>query len=371
MIAVLYSADLLAAIEACACPGHPLGGIARRATRVAEARAETDAVVVVDAGDLLFRSAAELAGKPAPDKREVARRAWLLAGVYRRIGIDALAPGDRDLALGLPLLRRVAADARLPLVSANLYGRDGGRLFDADRVIDTAGVRVGVFGVTGPAGAEDVNAWRAAGIEARDPIAAARDAAESLRARGAAIVIALVHVGDAATTRRLLEAVPGIDWAVVGHAGMRHETPERVGTARMLAAMSEGKELGRLDLHVVAGSVAFVDRGERGDLAAILADHRRQRASADQPVLGIDPASLADYYEGRHKQLETAIEREAAALARLPREITGSWFENRLLALDPATPEEPGIAGLVAMYRRDGRGKGGGPPPSRSQTLPR
>jgi 2',3'-cyclic-nucleotide 2'-phosphodiesterase (5'-nucleotidase family) len=360
-VALFYSTDVLAAIEPCNCPGQPLGGLARRASQIARARAEADAVVVLDAGDLLLPTAAQMPG--ASGKRDVDRRAGLVAAAYQRIGITALAPGDRDLALGLPLLRRLAKDAQLPLVSANLVGRDGKRLFDADRVVDAAGVRIGVFGVTAPPTAADAQAWKAAGIDARDPVAAARDAVASLRARGAAIVIALVHVGDAPASRRWAEAVPGLDWAVIGHAGLRSETLEKAGSARLLATVPEGKELGRMDLHVVGRAVDFVDRGERAELEAVVADHRRQLDTRDQPIGDLDPASLRDYYESRRKQLEAAIAREQAALARLPTTITGSWFENRLLALDPQTPDDPAVAALIRGTARKRPTVAPSPPP--------
>jgi hypothetical protein len=167
------------------------------------------------------------------------------------------------------------------------------------------------------------------------------------------VVVALLHLEDAPAYRRFLEAVPGIDWAVLGHGGMRLESPEKVGAARMLAALPEGKELGRLDLHVVGDSVDFADRGERTELAAILADHRRQLGEYDKPLGVTDPASLRDYYEQRHLQLNQAIAREQAALDRLPRVIVGSWFQNRLLPLDPETPDQPEAAHLADAYRRE------------------
>ena len=82
------------------------------------------------------------------------------------------------------------------MLAANLYGRDGKRLFDADRIVDAAGIKIGVFGVSAPPTPDDAAAFKAAGIDARDPAAAARDAVAGLRARGAKLVVALVHVGD-------------------------------------------------------------------------------------------------------------------------------------------------------------------------------
>ena len=292
-------------------------------------------------------------GGKRPDAGEIERRARLLSAAYGRIGTTAFLPGEHDLALGIPLLRRLAKQAHLPLIAANLYGPDGKRLFDADRIVDAAGVKVGVFGVTAPATPDDAATLKAAGIEARDPVAAARDEVAGLRARGVTIVVALVHVGDAKANRKLVGAVPGIDWAVLGHSGMNLEMPEKVGGARMLEAMGKGKHVGRLDLHVVGDKLAFTDRGERAEIETILADHRRQLTEYDRRLGETDPATMRNYYEQRRQEIGKAIERESALLQMMPAAISGSWFENRLIPLDATTPDQPGVAILVDAYNKE------------------
>jgi 2',3'-cyclic-nucleotide 2'-phosphodiesterase (5'-nucleotidase family) len=352
-ITLLYSSNGDGDYEQCGCPVHPLGGVARRATVIDRARADADAALVLEAGDLFLPQRENDAAGKRPDAGEIERRARLLAGAYGRIGTTAMLPGERDLVLGLPLLRRLAKQQHLPLLASNLYGRDGERLFDADKVVDAAGVKVGVFGVTAPPAAEDAAAFEAAGIDARDPVAAARDEVASLRARGARIVVAMVHVGNADANRKLVSAVSGIDWAVLGHSGMNLELPETVGRARLLEAMMKGRNVGRLDLHVVGDSLAFTDRGERAQIETILADHRGQLTDYDRRLGETDPATMRDYYEQRRKEIAAAIARETALLQSLPAAITGSWFENRIIPLDAATADQPGVAILVDAYNKE------------------
>jgi 2',3'-cyclic-nucleotide 2'-phosphodiesterase (5'-nucleotidase family) len=349
-LTLVYSANQLASFQPCSCPLHPMGGLARRATQIDRARADADAVLVLEGGDL-FLPAPVPAGPP-PLAAEIDRRAQLLARAHSRMGLTALVPGERELALGVPRLRRVAQAARVPLVAANLYDAKGKRLFDADRLLAAKGLKVGVFGVTAPPSPAEAADWRRDGIEARDPTAAARDEVASLRARGAELVVALLHLPSVAESRRLLVAVPGIDWAVLGHVGRRYETVQSTapdGATWYLSAPPEGKELGRVDLHVVDGT-AFVDRHARAELESILADHRRQLAEQRDEV---DAGPRGPYHETRRQQLEAAIAREEAALPRLPRTIAGSWFENRLIPLDAETPDQIGVALLVDAYRQE------------------
>ena len=283
---------------------------------------------------------------------ETERQANLLAAGIASGGIDAFTPGEGDLAIGVPLLKKVTAAFKIPVVSANLYGRDGQRLFAADRLIDAGGTRIGFFGVTAPPTAADANRWRADGIVVRDPVDAAREsAAVAARARGG-------DRGGAGPRRPARREPPagrrritGVDWAVLGHSALNLESPEPSGGARLLEAQSEGKNLGRLDLHLVNGA---------RDRSSTAASGRRSRRSwptiagsstTTTDTLGeLDPASAEAYYQQRRRDLGAAIARETALLARLPAEITGSWFENHIIPLDRNIPDDPGVATLVRGY---------------------
>lgn len=356
VIALVYSSNVQGEYEHCGCPVHPLGGLGRRAVEVDRARAESDGVVSVDAGDLFLPVGEVPAGWKGPAPSEVERRARLLATAYARLGVTAFSPGERDLALGVPLLRRVLGEAKVPVVSANLEDLRGRPLFDPDRIVDVAGVRVGIFGVTAVSPADPAR-LRALGVVARDPVEAARAEVASLRSRGARVIVALVHVGGTPDSKRLLAAVPGIDWAVLGHSGMNLEDPELVGGARMLEAMSLGKNLGRLDLHVVAGEGAgpWAARGARAQKRTILSDHLQQVADYQQKLAATPPPapSLRTYYEKRLAELGRAVAREQRELGEMPKQVTGNWFENRVIPLDTAVPDQPGVGALVAAYNKE------------------
>jgi 2',3'-cyclic-nucleotide 2'-phosphodiesterase (5'-nucleotidase family) len=334
-LALVYSSNIQGHATPCDCV-RPLGGLARRATVIARARSEADGVLVVDAGDLF----------------DVGRRAQLMASAVTSSGLDAFTPGEADLALGVAQLQRMAAARQLPVISSNLTDTAGKRLFGAEKVVSVAGVPIGVFGVSEPPTPQDAARWQAAGIRVQPAAAAAQEAIAALRRAGARVVVGLFHVGSPAATRRLVAGLSGLDWAVLGHSALNLDTPEQAGTARLLEAFAEGKYLGRLDLHVVGDSFAFADAGQRAELEAILADHRRQLGDYDRSLGGMDPAALEAYYQQRRAQLQAAIARETEALARLPRAITGSWFENRVIPLDPTIPDESIVKGTLEGFLR-------------------
>jgi 2',3'-cyclic-nucleotide 2'-phosphodiesterase (5'-nucleotidase family) len=363
VVSLVYSADVAGEYERCDCAVAPLGGFSRRAAEVDRIRAESsgvDGVIQVDAGDLFLPvDAMDASWRPAPGG-EVERRARLLAAAYARLGVTAYTPGERDLRLGLPLLRRVLADAKIPVVSANLADERGHLLFDADRLVDVAGVRVGVFGVTAPSLVAPETLWslrsaheplplfRPPGVVVRDALAATRAEVASLRARGATIIVLLAHGGF---VDELLARVPGIDWVVLGESPPKLETPEVVlapagHAVRKLGAMNLGRFLGRLDLHVVSGSGEgpWADRDGRATLAARIASHEQQIAN----LAGRAPRDARG--DRLLETLRSRVADEVRELHALPPRITSDWFQNRVVALDTSVPDQIGTAALVAAY---------------------
>jgi hypothetical protein len=309
-------------------------------------------VLVLDAGDMFLPRPLGMPRALPPDPGELERRARLLVAGFARMGVTALTPGERDLAIGPPLLARLLASAKVPVVSANLAGAGGKLLFPPDRMVTAAGVKIGIFGVTRMMDADAAD-WKAWGVTARDPVAAAREEIASLRARGAALVVALVHAGTLADAKKLLADAPGADWAVLGHSQMMLEQPETAGSTRMVEAMTQGKWVGWLDLHVVDGGLQFADAGERGQLDAILADHRHQLDDYAKRLTEANQPAMQEFYGKRRREIEEAIARETTRLASLPPAVKGSWFENQVLPLNTSIGDQAGVALLVAAYNRE------------------
>jgi hypothetical protein len=237
-VAIIYSADLRGALAA---PRGDAGGLARRATWVDRARLAARALVQVDAGDIA-PSAEDETALADPAAQEA--RARLALRAYRRMGVDAITVGERDLALGVAKWRSWCDDAKVPVVAANLVGDDGRALFPADRIVRAADVSVGVFGILDLTG----EPWTAPpGVVVADPSAAARAAVRSLRARGARVIVGLFHVAAGLTrARQIAEATDGIDVVVLGHGGP--SAPPRYVTADV-----RGRAVGRIDLRVAGG----------------------------------------------------------------------------------------------------------------------
>lgn len=360
-IALFHGANLEGEYEVCGCPSHPLGGLARRATVIDEGRADADGVLVVDAGDLILPAQFRPEHRLPPVADEVERRADLLLSAYARMGVNAFLPAERDLAVGPNKLKQWLKAHGIPAVATNLVGRDGRPFFERDRIVTVAGVSVGIFGVLA-AQPEDAELWHGWPVHTTPPEEAARDEVASLRARGARMIVALLHLGPAGAAHALLRAVPGIDWAVQGHVGMQIDPPSVVGGAHLVDTLTTGKFAGRLDIHLVTSpgdgsrpgtTDDWKDRGQRKQLLGIIADHRGQLADLARRAASDHGGELQDFYRQRREAIERALTGELADIGKLPAAITGSWYEAQIIPLDEAIPDQAGVAMLVAAYNAE------------------
>jgi hypothetical protein len=221
------------------------GGLPYVAGYVRSVRAERDDVILLDAGDLMEKGdmLAHVTGGRATFE------------AMQRVGYDAVVPGNHDVR-DLDALRRLAKESGLPLVCANLLGRDGAPMFPPSRVLDVGGVKVGVIALT----------RFAKRAEVLDEAGSTQIlAAEAARLREEAhVLVAVVHEG-AGVCMELSRAVPEIDVFVSGHTHQLMRAPSRVAeTGAIIVQTGAWAEyVGRVELAVdlETKTVDVVDAG--------------------------------------------------------------------------------------------------------------
>jgi 2',3'-cyclic-nucleotide 2'-phosphodiesterase (5'-nucleotidase family) len=329
---------------------NQLGGLAKKASYIRQHKAEVDAVLVVDAGDLLTPAAPGML-KGVTTREDIAARAEVLARLEATIGLHAVAVGERDLALGLRELRRLAKAHRLRLLAANLADKAGKPAFEGGFVTEVAGEKVGLLGLTDVPEAQR-GPITEAGLTILPPLPAAEREVARLRAAGATIVVALAHVGVPAA-RELLRTVKGIDLAVVGHTSNAISTPERIGDGYLVEAQRQGKQLGEFLLHLLPGGGAFADRGQRRGLADQLTASRREYDRLARQIERETVEKRRALYRASLDRVRGTLEQTCARLQEAPPTVTGRWLEHRLVPMDRSLADDTPIAALVTKHMEE------------------
>lgn len=213
--------------------------MARRATVIKNARAASENVLVLDAGNSLYG--------PGSNVREPAQRTKGLTSVelLNRMGYDAVALGGQDVLVGREeLLQRLCEAKSFAFVSANLTDNATNELLAKPYLIKDAGShQVALVGITGELPEE------AEGFTLTDPLQAAQRYVPEVAAK-ADIVILLSNAG-AEVNATIADQVPGIDLIISGGLGALPQ-PKQVNEGTLLvqaevaSAGSAGRTIGDL-----------------------------------------------------------------------------------------------------------------------------
>ena len=241
-----------------------------------------------------------------------------------KIGYDALNLGRVDLLLPPALLRKLAANAAFPLLSANIVDAAGKTPFKGWIVKEVGWLRVGIFGLSGNQ-ALGVADPPGRDLTVLDPVAAARTAVSELR-HSADLVIALSQLGLEGDVR-LAREVPGIDLILGGFTRQITAKPRIEGATLIFQTGAKGMQLGRLGLQIAAGREgAWTARAEaRGGEARVY----------DWTVVPLN-TSLPD-----HPTL-------SALLERYREELRARNLAEQQVAPPPPPPANPAYVGVAA-----------------------
>ena len=190
-----------------------VGGVARRATKIADERNTSKPVLVLDAGN-------SLTGDQDPARRTAGASS---IEALNLLGYDATALGPADLTLGPKVLRERIAEASFAILSANAVDQRTGELLTKPYVVrEIGGHRVAIIGLSGSIDNAE--------IRVRDPLSSVKDAVAAVRSQSDEIIV-LSNAG-ASVNQQIADDVEGITAIVGGGSGASAKAwaSQRTGT---------------------------------------------------------------------------------------------------------------------------------------------
>jgi len=248
-----------------AAEGKCFGGVARRATKINEIRAEGGNVILVDAGDqfqgTLFYT---------KYKGEEAQR------FMNALGYDAMTLGNHEFDDGPGVLGSFIRGLNFPVVSANVDVSNEPELAGLVQpytVLEVGGEQIGIVGYT----TEDTAILSSPGpnVAFNDIETSVANVVAELEAMGVNKIVALSHAGFG-RDKEVAAAVDGIDVIVAGHtnAYLSNTDPDAEGPyptvvnspsgapVLIVSDFTWGKYLGRLDVTFDANGVPVAWEGD-------------------------------------------------------------------------------------------------------------
>jgi 5'-nucleotidase len=192
-----------------------MGGLARRANAIKAVRKERPDILLLEVGNA-WSGAAGLASKS---------QGKVIVEAMNLMGYDAMAIGPAELALGEAVLRQRIAEAKFPVLSANVYVPSRRQFLAQPYVVRTVrGHHVGIIGLTAQQIASQrraeapvpqsisfraANTWSDDDLVVLNPLSALQRCVQKLQST-ADVIVVLSNLGWERNTR-LAEEVPGID----------------------------------------------------------------------------------------------------------------------------------------------------------------
>ena len=231
--------------------GHAdLGGIARCATYIREAKQKCRHSLLVDIGDV-YQGTAE----------SFSSEGRLMIGLFNLLGYDAWALGNHDFDWGREVLESNLALSKSPIVTGNIQisGQASGSVGGSWKNVvpwtmkEVAGIKIALVGLTTPGLPYWVAPETLGGVGVVDPALSLRQSVIEAKLAGANAIVLLGHMGHrsnddfANPLNELFKSVQGVDVLLAGHTH-QNQASWQIGPVLCSQASYHGIHCGKLDL---------------------------------------------------------------------------------------------------------------------------
>ncbi|MDF2820289.1 MAG: 5-Nucleotidase domain protein [Clostridiales bacterium] len=173
--------------------------------------------------------------------------------VMNFMGYDSMTLGNHEFNFGIDLIDKMAKEAEFPILAANATNKDDGSyLVKPYVIIEVAGVKVGILGITNP----NIPKWdgpKVTGLVFDSPVASAEKHIKQMKSEGVDVIVLSTHMGyeseyggDGAD--EIIAKFPEVAAVLTGHA---HTTEnQKVGNTLVGAAKDAGRQVVRFDFEL-------------------------------------------------------------------------------------------------------------------------
>ena len=330
-----------------------LGGLARRGTYIEQLKSTAIPLIHLDAGDA-FQATYQV---NEASKAQVRAAAEIYLNTFQTMGLQAYTVGDRDLALGIPLLKELAEKAAFPFLSANIQDEENAHVFEPSVLLEAGGLKIAVIGATTTLFVNKQQVTSEYKIQLNDPAEAVAAQVARWKAQGVELFVVLAHLNEG-EVEKVAQRNPEVQLVLGGQSLRKQATLERSETAWVANAYMRGKNLSVLSLFVRDGSLTFVDPNNQQAL-------QRQQAQLEQQIAAqqrflesarteATRASSIPHLERRLVQLRTELQQVGFALEDVEEiDPNASHVAWELKGMTTEYSDHTEIAAKVQAYRAE------------------
>jgi len=144
-IKLVLTSNVNGETDPCGWKKKPMGGLARKSTIINDLKKEGNDVIVADAGNLFFKKDKISSGITIDTAKETAK---IIVDCFNAIGCDVFSPGSHDFAAGFEFVKDLENRSNFPYISANIFGKNGEKLYEPYIIIEKQGKKIGFLGLS-------------------------------------------------------------------------------------------------------------------------------------------------------------------------------------------------------------------------------
>lgn len=144
-IKLVLTSNVNGETDPCGWKKKPMGGLARKSTIINNLRKEGNDVIVADAGNLFFKKDKISSGITIDAAKETAK---IIVDCFNAISCDVFSLGSHDFAAGFDFIKDLENRSNFPYISANIFGKNGEKLYEPYVIIEKQGKKIGFLGVS-------------------------------------------------------------------------------------------------------------------------------------------------------------------------------------------------------------------------------
>jgi 2',3'-cyclic-nucleotide 2'-phosphodiesterase (5'-nucleotidase family) len=220
----------------------PIGGFANLSAVVNATRANTENVLLLDAGDLMT-------GNPICDYHHMGAKGGAMMEFMNLLQYDAMCLGNHEFDHGLDELDKLVALAEFPVLSTNTYRPEGGLTAPVrNTIIHRGGLDIGIIGIMTENLYGVAAPSKLAGTVVTDMVEETKKVVQDLDPI-TDLIILLTHVG-LEDDKVLAREVPNIDMIIGGHSHTRLQEPDVVNGVIVAQTGAHNRNVGEIRITV-------------------------------------------------------------------------------------------------------------------------
>jgi 2',3'-cyclic-nucleotide 2'-phosphodiesterase (5'-nucleotidase family) len=268
---------------------------------------------------------------PQSKKEGLEAKAETILNIYNQFDCEVLNVGTNDMANGMAYLLALEGKAKFRFISANIADRKSGKLvFKPYEIINIAGRKIGVIGVTG--GNPNVEE-----VQFLDVVESINGIVPELKKK-TDLTILLANVGEM-DLKKIAQQCEDIDFVVRSRSSQVLSTPQKTGKTRIIQMGYQGKYAG----------IVYVNMQDKGSYLRDLTPEHNQSSFVNERLerlLEKVPENMEpeDYYKETPSRLDLlkSLKKELIEKAQtIEKTDNYLWFAK--IALDKTIEDDTAI----------------------------